>query len=229
LDFGQEKRIGLKSFLSDDVRVTMTVSNNFAMLTFTTSAKRAPVFALLPAKPRTTEQPVTGQQTAPPGGARPPAAPTAPPAAAVPAEDVLEVPTSPIDLWTILVGIALIALLVGGFALYRVKSNLDQPPTVTGTGMPPSANSVSAEAAPSNPLYDVKGTADGGLVVEAPLVIEEEVDYMPLTVEQKLELEKFVFHSLSQGFSEDDIRASLLKKGWPKGNVEEIMGEVSPK
>jgi hypothetical protein len=155
--------------------------------------------------------------------------PAQPAAQNVPAAEEVEVPQSPIDLWTILAGIAFVILIIGGVALYRSKlNNLVQPPTVTGTGLPPSEISVSAGAAPSHPAQEaVAAAASKPLVIEKPK--EEEVQYVQLTVEQKLELEKFVFHALSQGFSEEAVAGSLIKKGWPKGNVDEIMQEVSPK
>jgi len=44
-----------------------------------------------------------------------------------------------------------------------------------------------------------------------------------LSVEKKLELEKYVFHASSLGFSKDQIRQALLEKGWPTGAVDDVL------
>jgi hypothetical protein len=219
IEIGENFRLGLESFFADDVRISMHITNKFAMLTFRISPRRTSLFSLLPPRPRTTT-PVEAPSTprAPPTATAPTPAPTPEPE---PVQE-LQMPESPITLWTIIAAIVFVALLVGGVALYRYRlHNLAKPPTVTRAGLPPSAESTSTGAAP------VHLSSEEKLVIEKPE--PEELPYMKLNIEQKLELEKFVFHALSQGFNDGQIRDALIKKGWPEGNVEEVMKEVMPK
>jgi uncharacterized membrane protein YgcG len=259
INIGDNFRLGLKSYFSDDVRISMHVSNQFAMLTFTIPEKSSPVYSLNPPAKRTT--PTGSQVSEPVEVVSKPSTSASRPRVEQPAQPSgqVELPDSPIDIWTIIIAFVFALLLIGGVAAYRYGLfDHIKPPTVTGTGQPPSEGYISAGAAPSRNLTSQEEiteevTRQGSEVSlqeeesevlpqaqEEKLVIErkgpkveeellEEKPYVKLDLAQKLDLEKFVFHALSQGFTEKQITDALLKKGWSRLNIEEILGEVAPK
>lgn len=225
IELGDWKRIGLTSFFNRDIEVSMYVSNQFAVLTFKTTEKPTFSFNLLPPRPR---QPTPGEasEAQPPAAPAPRPAPVAAPAPAAPEPEEMQVPESPINIWTIIAALVFIIFLVGGIALYRVRlHHLEKPPTVTRTGLEsaglPETSSKGSEPAP---------VLKPGAVEEIP---EKKPEAKPRPLEiskaKKLELEKYIFHAYSLGFKEEQVRKALIEKGWPKQVVEQIMKEIEPK
>ena len=113
-------------------------------------------------------------------------------------------------------------ILVGGIALYRSRLlRLDKPPTVTRTGLeetglPETSSNFSKPVLYSKPKPVAK--------VEKP-VEEPKRDYH-LSHEKELELEKYVFHAYSLGFTEEQVRQALLEKGWPRQLVDKVFADI---
>ncbi|MBW2967541.1 hypothetical protein KY362_03575 [Candidatus Woesearchaeota archaeon] len=277
-NLGEFTQIGLTSFLAKEVEVSMYVSNRFAALTFKTVEKPRFSIPLLPPRPRTTQPAQEGGTVRTPGVLSPRTAPATQPAApaatTAPRPSALEVPESPINIWTILVALVFVIFLVGGIALYRAKlHHLEKPPTVTRTGLEPvglpeTSTSAPKPAHPSSKGGEVAGiSAAAGAAgelskgvepsvmspvekkvpekaaekpekakaeapaekqVQIPAEPEHKVEYY-IPRAKKLELERYVFHSYSMGFSEAQVKKALIEKGWPEELVDELMSEIRHK
>jgi len=234
---GSEKRIGLTSILSDDIGVSMHISNKFAVLTFRTIEKKAFSFPLLPAKPRT---PTQSQQVPSAGPVQTTARPTVPitqPVTEAPvALDDIQLPESPINMWTILFALVFIIFLVGSIALYRARlHHLEKPPTVTRTGLESAGlPETSTEGSRPSPLFSEEKEAVVEAKPEVKEPVKEKIEQKPvkpsrpvvITKAKKLELEKYIFHVLGQGFKESQVKKVIKEKGWPEELVDNIFEEI---
>jgi hypothetical protein len=240
IGLGEIKNIGLTSVFSKDVEVSMYVSNNFAVLTFKLLKKNTFSFDLLPPKPRTEskkELVETGvkeiQRPSRISGA-----------AGIDLTPELPQPvssSSPVNFWTVLLSLVFVMVLVGGVALYRTATHhLDKPPVVTTTGLGSSdwSGSLSSESlsASSDELKPVLTLKEN--IAQKPEVVEQEQKQkqetlqsgsLDLSLEKKLELEKYIFHTLSLGFTQDQVKQALLAKGWPEEVIETILEEINSK
>jgi hypothetical protein len=240
IQLGQPLTLGLESVFNRDVEVSMHVSNKFAILTFTLIEPKRFSFPLLPAKQRQAKQPAV-QPTA-----YAPQVPTAyvpPTAAQVPAEageqaiQEIQVPESPINIWTIIFSLLFVIFLVGSIALYRARlHSLEKPPTVTRTGLEETGlpETSSGASKPVTLLSEGAAVPAEKAVEEskAPQKIEPKKEIKPKPVEvkismaKKLELEKYIFHAFSQGFTDAQVKNVLVDKGWPEAVVDKVMSEV---
>ena len=225
IELGDWKTIGLTSFFNRDIEVSMYVSNQFAVLTFKTIEKPTFSFNLLPPRPR---RPAPEEATAPQPFVAPAPRP-APVAAPAPAEsepEELQVPESPIGIWTIVAALVFIIFLVGGIALYRVKlHHLEKPPTVTRTGLEPTGLPETSSKG-SEPAPVLKPEAVEEIPAKRPEAKPKPVE---ISKAKKLELEKYIFHAYSLGFKEEHVMKALIEKGWPTQVVEQIIKEIKPK
>lgn len=209
----------------DVVKLSMHVSNNWAMLTFTSVEKSAFSFNLLPPKPKAAATPTGGQATAPaqiqvvtPATTQGAETPVQIPA---PAEEI-PIPESPIGLWTIIFAVVFVIILVGGIALYRSRLlRLDKPPTVTRTGLeetglPETSSNFSEPVLISKPAQ----------VAQVAKPVEEPKRNYHMSHEKELELEKYVFHAYSLGFTEEQVCQALLDKGWPRQLVDKVFDDI---
>ncbi len=273
INFGEDTPIGLESFLSDDITVSMHMSNQWSMLTFTTIEHHPFTFPLLPPKPRTKtpaqSQPpaVSSQVTAPSVEQGSAYVPPAAVATARPAGSASEVAASesPVDLWAFLLGFVFVMILIGGFVLYRMKFRMDKPPTAGPAGQP-SALSDSLAAQPAQPaqsdlspqyaqptnaasssvvLPAQSGASQkSGLVKEFVKKAEDELEKVENKVDEAvaplirpevkrvsyhvpkaklLELQKFIYHAYSLGFTKEQVRQKLLEKDWPEDLVDDVL------
>lgn len=241
IKLGDFRTLGLKSFLSRDVEVSMYVSNEFAMLTFKTiSTPRFSIPLLAPrARTATAEEAEEIESAGQPAAVYTPR-PTTPTTTGAGAgeEGVQEtqIPESPINLWTILIAMVLVIFLLGGVALYRARlHHLEKPPTVTRTGLESSGlpEISSEDSEPARPLTQANTKMPGGKVPEKKLVVEKQISKpavpMIISTTKKLELEKYIFHAYSLGFTELQVKKALLEKGWPGNVIDAIIKEIKPK
>jgi hypothetical protein len=239
VEFSETKNLGLTSYFARDVQVSMHVSNEFVMLTFKTYDKPSLGFQLLP--PRPTARPAgTPAETVPPAvyTPRPTPAPETGAAPATEAPQQLEVPESPIGLWTIIFAIVFVIFLVGGIALYRTKLHrLEKPPTVTRTGLGPSglpetSSKVSKPAPtlkPGEKAVEVKPKPTEPVTPAEQAKPVKPTKPVEVTHSQELVLEKYIFHAYSKGFNEAQVRQALIEKGWPGSVIDNILRKVKPK
>ena len=247
ISIGDDKRLGLESFMSDDVRVSMHIVNNFAMLTFRTPQAPAFSFPLLPPKPRTTPtpQPVGGAQPIAPQIPAPQYQPTTPVTTpTVPAEAL---PESPVNLMTILLGLVFVALLIGGFVLYRVKlSHMEKPPTVGAAGQ--LGGSLSSQvvrpapmegALPAQPAVAARPTLMQRMVERTEEEFRSAEQKVAALVQPQtrpvayhiphakmLELERFIYHAYSLGYGASQVKAKLLEHGWPEELIDQVLEQI---
>jgi hypothetical protein len=203
----------------------MYVSNQFAVLTFKTIERPTFSFPLLPPRPRV---PATEEAAALPAAPAPRPTPTAAPSPAAPSPEELQVPESPIGIWTIVAALVFVIFLVGGIALYRVRlHHLEKPPTVTRTGLEPDGlPETSSKGSEPAPVLK-QGTVEKGIPEKKPEAKPERS--VEISKAKKLELEKYIFHAYSLGFKDAQVSKALIEKGWPKQVVEQILKEIKPK
>jgi hypothetical protein len=223
LKFAETKTMGLTSFFAKEITIDMHVSNQFAILTFKIYERpklSIPLLPPAPRQPRPTPEEIVVQR--PPAVTTTPTTPAVTPTAEAPPE--IPVPESPIGIWTIIFIIVFVIFLVGGLALYRARLHrLEKPPTVTRTGLEASGlPETSSEASKPAPVLKPE---------TGPAVVEKTKPTKPVKIphEQKLVLEKYIFHAFSMGFNKAQVSKALVDKGWPKEVVEKVLEEIKPK
>ncbi len=226
INLGDIKTLGLTSSTGQSVTVEMFVSDHFGLLTFKIVERPGFSFDLLPPGSVSRASPtgeVTGGLPTVPQAPAPPIAPTEP---RVPQE--LELPESPIDIWTILASILFVIFLVGGVALYRVRLHrLEKPPTVTRTGLetdglPETSSEVSRPAPTLRQLMEEKAKRTPPPEPE-PVRLERP---KTLSKQKELEVQKYVFHAFSSGFTEAQVRQALIDTGWPAEIVDWVLQQA---
>ncbi|MFC1753962.1 hypothetical protein ACFL96_11330 [Thermoproteota archaeon] len=195
------------------------------------------------------QEPVDGGTDQPP----PPQPPTPPPGTGAATEPAGEqpLPSSPITIWTVLLGLLFIIVLVGGVALYRRHLSMDKPPAAIRTGLgrplsetelPPTTSEKSRSVPNSTPETFIEKVEEK--IKEEVEKVEEELHIIPkhkepvileqpkepeitVPVERIKMLEKYVYHAMAEGFKSDQIRNVLLKKGWPEPVVKKVLEHVN--
>ncbi|MFH1669644.1 MAG: hypothetical protein ABIA62_06995, partial [Candidatus Woesearchaeota archaeon] len=226
INLGDIKTLGLTSSTGQSVTVEMFVSDHFGLLTFKLVQRPGFSFDLLPpgsvSRASPTGQAAGGLPTQP-VAPRPTAPPVTEPEPRTPQQ--IELPESPIDIWTILASIIFVIFLVGGVALYRVRLHrLEKPPTVTRTGLetqglPETSSEVSRPDPNLRQLMEeqAKRTPPKPILVERPKTLSRQ---------KELEVQKYVFHAFSSGFTDVQVRQALLDKGWPQDIVDWVLQQA---
>ncbi len=231
IDFGDQKILGLTSYFAKDVKVSLHISNEFVMLTFHTFEQQGFPFQLLPprpsgrASPAPRPQDIVQQPTVFTPRTTIPS--TAQGSATQPLPEEIQLPESPINIWTIIFAIIFVIFLVGGVVLYRTRlHSLEKPPTVTRTGLEPSGLPETSSKMVSKPAHILDQE-----VAAAGAVLASKTEHKPAAIvhishEKKLELEKYIFHAYSLGFQTPQVRKALIEKGWPENVVDETLEEI---
>ncbi len=233
LSFGETKTMGLTSFFARDVEVSMHVSNEFVMLTFKTYERPGLSIPLLPPRPREQPaQPGGGGVQQPPATFTPRPAPETAPEPSQTRPEEVQVPESPINLWTIIFAVVFVIFLVGGVVLYRTRLHrLEKPPTVTRTGLEPTGlpETSSKQASKPAPTKTAVPESAPGQVKDVADEVAKQRPHITLSHAKELELEKYIFHAYSLGFRESQVRRALLEKGWPKDVVDQVIKDARSK
>jgi hypothetical protein len=164
---------------------------------------------------------------------------SAPAAASTPVKEEVhqevQVPESPIGIWTIIFSIVFVIFLVGSVALYRARLHrLEKPPTVTRTGLEaiglPETSSDASKPAPlllkeEKPVAEPKQPQ---IKHEEPKPVVKPAE-IRISAAKTLELERYIFHAYSLGFKESQVRKVLIEKGWPESAVDKVLSQVKSK
>lgn len=230
LTLGESKIIGIRSLFANDIVVDLNaIEDGQATISIKLYSKPVRLFPFLSSTARETAE-VPQAPTAPPAAAITPAPGTGQ-APAGPTEETPVILESPVDIWTIVLATAFVIVLLGGIAVFRRKHlALDKPPAAIRTGL--EKESISETELPptttqSRPVLTIKPDGKQAETKPASQPVSQAAEQKPKLSETKMkELEKYIYHALSEGFREEPIRMVLEKKGWPDEAVDSVFRKV---